>query len=49
MKEAVYETTNIKIEAAGYLFTVSTSRLAFEGFMSVYKPDDEKAENNVLN
>ena len=24
------------------------SRLAFEGFMSVYKPDDEKAENNVL-
>ena len=48
MKEAVYETTNIKIEAAGYLFTVSTSRLAFEGFMSVYKPDDEKAENNVL-
>ena len=48
MKEAVYETTNIKIEAAGYLFTVSTSRLTFEGFMSVYKPDDEKAENNVL-
>ena len=22
--------------------------LRFEGFMSVYKPDDEKAENNVL-
>lgn len=48
MREAVYETTNVKIEAAGYIFTVSTSRLSFEGFMSVYKPDDEKSENNVL-
>lgn len=48
MREAVYETTNVKIEAAGYIFTVSASRLAFEGFMSVYKPEDEKAENNVL-
>lgn len=48
MKEAVYETTNVKIEAADYIFTVSASRLAFEGFMSVYKPEDEKAENNVL-
>ena len=48
MREAVYETTNEKIEAAGYIFTVSTSRLSFEGFMSVYKPDDEKSENNVL-
>ncbi|MGN0204150.1 MAG: type I DNA topoisomerase [Coprococcus sp.] len=48
MREAVYETTNVKIEAAGYIFTVSASRLSFEGFMSVYKPEDEKAENNVL-
>ncbi len=48
MREAVYETTNVKIEAAGYIFTVSASRLSFEGFMSVYKPEDEKTENNVL-
>ena len=48
MREAVYETTNVKIEAAGYIFTVSASRLSFEGFMSVYKPEDEKSENNVL-
>lgn len=49
MSQAVYETTNVKIGAGKYRFTVSASKVAFEGFMSVYtSEDDEKAESNVL-
>ena len=49
MTPAVYETTNVKIGAGRYRFTVSASKIAFDGFMSVYtSDDDEKAENNVL-
>ena len=49
MENAVYETTSVKIGAAGYLFTVSASKLAFDGFMSVYaEADDEKEQSNVL-
>ena len=49
MSPAVYETTNVKIGAGKYRFTVSASKVAFEGFMSVYtSEDDEKAQSNVL-
>lgn len=49
MSQAVYETTNVKIGAGKYRFTVAASKVAFEGFMSVYTSDeDEKEENNVL-
>ncbi len=42
MAEAKYETTSIKLDASGYIFTVSTSKLAFDGFMSVYVEEDDK-------
>jgi DNA topoisomerase-1 len=49
MDSAVYETTSITIGAGDYRFHVSASKVAFEGFMSVYTSDeDEKGENNVL-
>lgn len=49
MSSAVYETTSIKIGAGEYRFHVSTSKVLFEGFMSVYTSDeDEKGENNLL-
>ncbi|MDD6170020.1 MAG: type I DNA topoisomerase [Lachnospiraceae bacterium] len=49
MKEAVYETTSVKIGADDYRFSVSASKIAFDGFMSVYTNDeDEKAHGNVL-
>ena len=49
MAQAVYETTNVKIGAGEYRFTVAASKIAFDGFMSVYtSEDDEKADNNVL-
>ena len=52
MQAAVYETTSVRV-AAGYvdgeyLFTLSASKLKFDGFMSVYVQEDEKEESTVL-
>ena len=48
MAAAKYETTSIKIDAAGQRFSVAASRIKFDGFLSVYTDDDEKEENNTL-
>lgn len=49
MENAIYETTSIKIGCGNYVFNVTTSKLAFEGFMSVYvDSEDEKPKSNVL-
>ena len=50
MTAAKYETTSVKIDAGNHRFTVATSKILFDGFMSVYtEADEEKAdENSVL-
>lgn len=49
MQAAKYETISIKIEGNNYTFVVSTSKIVFEGFLSVYsQEDDEKEESNIL-
>lgn len=49
MQPAKYETISVKISASEYLFTVSTSKVLFEGFRTVYtEADEEKEERNVL-
>ena len=49
MQPARYETTAVKIGAGEYCFTVSTAKVAFDGFRSVYtEADEEKEESNVL-
>lgn len=48
MESAVYETTSVKVGAGGYLFTLSASKLAFDGFMSVYVQEDDKEDHNTL-
>ena len=48
MQPAVYETTSVKVASGKYLFTLSASRLTFDGFMSVYVQDDEKEDSNTL-
>ena len=51
MDSAVYETTSVKIQAGEYTFSCATSKLEFDGFLSVYNDnDDEKEEkgNNVI-
>ena len=44
MENAKYETTSIKIKASDYIFSTATSKLSFEGFMSVYAFSDEEME-----
>ncbi len=49
MQPAKYETISVKIGAGEYRFTVSTSKVVFDGFRSVYtEADEEKEESNVL-
>ena len=49
MENARYETTSVKIGAGTYRFTVSASKLVFDGFMNVYVQDgDEEKSGNVL-
>lgn len=49
MNPARYETTSVKLAAGDYQLHVSASKIAFEGFLSVYAADDEeKEESNVL-
>ncbi len=48
MADAVYETSSAKIDGGDYRFTLSASRLSFDGFMSVYVQEEEKEENAPL-
>lgn len=48
MSEARYETTNVKIQAGDYVFTLSASTRKFDGFLSVYVPSEEGTEENAL-
>ena len=49
MTSAKYNTTSVKIDANGHRFTVAASKVAFDGFMSVYRDDeDDKSEANIL-
>lgn len=48
MEPAVYETTSVKVAAGKYYFTLSASKLSFDGFMSVYMQEEDKEESNML-
>ncbi|WP_122641982.1 type I DNA topoisomerase [Luxibacter massiliensis] len=49
MQPAKYETISVKIGAGEYRFTVSTSKVVFDGFRCVYtEAEEEKEESNVL-
>lgn len=49
MADAIYETTSVRISAGDYKFSVSASKVVFDGYLSVYtSDDDEKADNNVM-
>ena len=47
MKNAVYGSMNVKAVCGEYTFTATTSSLEFEGFMLIYKGDDEAPEKNA--
>ncbi|MGN0161730.1 MAG: type I DNA topoisomerase [Lachnospiraceae bacterium] len=49
MADAQYEQTSIRLRCGDYFFTMSASKLVFDGFMSVYvDTDEEKEDNNML-
>ncbi len=48
MQSAKYETTTVKIDANELRFVTSASKLVFEGFMSVYTPEEEEEETGVI-
>ena len=49
MAPAIYDTVSVKLSCAGHRFSASSSKLRFDGFMSVYVDADEaKEENNAL-
>lgn len=48
MQPAKYETTSVKIDGNGYRFTTSTSKIVFEGFMSVYIDEEEEKQKNTI-
>ena len=49
MQPAKYETTSVKIGADDYRFTVSASKIVFEGFRLAYvESDEEKQSGNVM-
>ena len=48
MAAAVYETTNVKLDAGEYRFTAAASKVKFPGFLNVYDEQDEKKEPNAL-
>lgn len=48
MAPVKYENTSVKIAAGDYRFNASASKIAFDGFLSVYNINNEKSEGNVM-
>lgn len=46
MQPAVYDTMTVHFESNGCIFVASHSKLVFDGFMSVYKPEEEAEGDN---
>jgi DNA topoisomerase-1 len=47
MQPAVYDTESVRLDAAGYTFTLSGSRRKFDGFLTVYMSEEDKVEKDV--
>lgn len=47
MTPARYETINVKLEARGYKFSTSASKMLFDGYLSVYSEEEEN-ENSAV-
>ena len=46
MEAAVYETSTVRIQGGKYTFHASSSRVKFDGFLSVYTQEEEKKQEN---
>jgi DNA topoisomerase I len=48
MAPARYETINVKIDAKGYKFSTSASKMIFDGYLSVYAEEEENESHAML-
>lgn len=47
MANAVYETINVRLKAGDYRFSMSDSKVKFEGYMLVYMSDEDQKSDNI--
>lgn len=47
MSAALYSTEAVRLRAGEYVFTLNGSKLSFDGFLSVYMTEEDKAEKDV--
>lgn len=47
MSAALYSTESVKLRAGEYVFSLNGSKLSFDGFLSVYMTEEDKAEKDV--
>lgn len=47
MANAVYETINVRLKAGDYRFSMSASKVKFEGYMLVYMSDEDQKSDNI--
>ena len=46
MKSAIYDTEKVTFDANSYLFNANSSKIAFQGFLTVYKNTDDDEEKS---
>ncbi len=46
MKSAIYDTEKVTFDANSYTFTANSSKIAFQGFLIIYKNSDEEEEKS---
>ena len=47
MKPAIYDTEKVTFDANSYLFNANSSKIAFQGFLTIYKNVDEEEEKSL--
>ena len=48
MSSAKYETTSVKIDSEEYRFTASSSKVVFQGYLTVYQTEEDKVEKKSV-
>lgn len=48
MSPAKYETTSVKIDSEEYRFTASSSKIIFQGYLTVYQTEEDKVEKKTV-
>lgn len=48
MSGAKYETTSVKIDSGEYRFTAASSKVVFQGYLTVYQTDEDKVDKKQV-